>query len=196
MDRVWNWAIRKVQQTERASDVILKDELFQSFQVENPDLPRDTFLSFFGRFMGNAPFDSVAPLQKRRKNVGFCYLSFKSNETTEKNLNVSLARPRENSSKCERYLSDDEAQSTRVEEISNEYQNGTSKIAKKRKSYHNMADVILKNKFLMNHKGKNQNRLPVIVVPKKGNLVLKTQIYQKRLVGKEHLSVKSKQLTQ
>lgn len=77
--------------------------------------------------------------------MGFCYLSFKSNETTEKNLNVSLARPRENSSKCERYLSDDEAQSTRVKEISNEYQNGTSKIAKKRKSYHNMADVILKN---------------------------------------------------
>lgn len=76
MDRVWNWAIRKVQQTERASDVILKDELFQSFQVENPDLPRDTFLSFFGRFMGNAPFDSVAPLQKRRKIWGsvICHL--------------------------------------------------------------------------------------------------------------------------
>ena len=48
MDRVWNWTIRKVQQTERAFDVILKDELFQSFQVENPDPPRDTFLSFFG----------------------------------------------------------------------------------------------------------------------------------------------------
>ena len=43
MDRVLSWAITQVQQIEQASDIILKDELFQSFQVENPDVRRDTF---------------------------------------------------------------------------------------------------------------------------------------------------------
>ena len=43
MDRVLSWAIKQVQQTEQASDIILKDELLQSFQVENPDVRRDTF---------------------------------------------------------------------------------------------------------------------------------------------------------
>lgn len=43
MDRVLSWAITQVQQTEQASDIILKDELFESFQVENPDVRRDTF---------------------------------------------------------------------------------------------------------------------------------------------------------
>ena len=43
MDRVLSWASTQVQQTEQASDIILKDELFQSFQAENPDVRRDTF---------------------------------------------------------------------------------------------------------------------------------------------------------
>lgn len=43
MDRVLSWAITQVQQTEQASDIILKDELFESLQVENPDVRRDTF---------------------------------------------------------------------------------------------------------------------------------------------------------
>ena len=46
MDRVLSWAIKQVQQTEQASDIILKDELFQSFQVENPDVRRDTFFLY------------------------------------------------------------------------------------------------------------------------------------------------------
>ena len=41
--------------------------------------------------------------------------------------------------------------------------------------------VIWKLKFLMNQKGKRQNRLQVKQNPKKGNLVLKMQVYQKRL---------------
>ena len=42
-ERVWNWATRKVQQTEYASDVVLKNELHRSFESENPDLSRETF---------------------------------------------------------------------------------------------------------------------------------------------------------
>ena len=125
MDRLLSWAIKQVQQTEQASDIILKDELFQSFQVETPDVRRDTFFSLFGRLVGKSPFDSVTLLQKKGKKLGFCHLSFKSNETIGKNVNDLLARSRDNSSKCHRYLSHDDPQGTicsRVKEISNEYQ--------------------------------------------------------------------------
>lgn len=62
---IWNWIVEKVQQTQQTSDVILKDELFQAFQAENPDVPHDRFFSWFGRFMGSAPFNSVTPHKKR-----------------------------------------------------------------------------------------------------------------------------------
>ena len=58
---IWNWIVEKVQQTQQTSDVILKDELLQAFQAENP---RDCFFSCFGRFMGSAPFNSVTPHKK------------------------------------------------------------------------------------------------------------------------------------
>ena len=73
----------KVRESEKASDVLLKDELFQSFHEENPGISRDAFLSYFGRFMGCAPFKSVTPHKKRGKILGYCCLSFKNNETSE-----------------------------------------------------------------------------------------------------------------
>ncbi|CAH3033747.1 unnamed protein product, partial [Porites lobata] len=33
-----NWALAKVQETERASSVLLKDDLFQAFHAENPEI--------------------------------------------------------------------------------------------------------------------------------------------------------------
>lgn len=53
MDRVLSWAIKQVQQTEQASDIILKDELLQSFQVENPDVRCDTFFLYLVRWWEN-----------------------------------------------------------------------------------------------------------------------------------------------
>ena len=68
------------------SDVVLKDELHQSFESDNPGLPRDTFFSWFGCCIGNLPFDCVVPLQKRRKNVGYRYLSFNNNDKGKKKI--------------------------------------------------------------------------------------------------------------
>lgn len=64
MERTWQWSLAKVRESEKASDVLLKDELFQSFHEENPGISRDAFLSYFGRFMGCAPFKSVTPHKK------------------------------------------------------------------------------------------------------------------------------------
>ena len=47
-----NWALAKVQETERASSVLLKDDLFQAFHAENPEISRDTLLFYFRRLMG------------------------------------------------------------------------------------------------------------------------------------------------
>ena len=55
MDRLLSWAIKQVQQTEQASDIILKDELFQSFQVETPDVRRDNFFFFIWSIGGKIP---------------------------------------------------------------------------------------------------------------------------------------------
>ena len=82
-------------------------------------------------------------LQKTGKKLGFCHLSFKNNETIVKNVNDLLARPRDNSSKCHRYLSHDDPQGTictGVKEISNEYQEGTF-TSKKRTFYENNSEV-------------------------------------------------------
>ena len=67
MEIARNWALAKVQETERASSVLLKDDLFQAFHSENPEISRDTLLSYFGRFMGCAPFKSVIPHKKRER---------------------------------------------------------------------------------------------------------------------------------
>ena len=83
MEIASNWALAKVQETERASSVLLKDDLFQAFYAENPEISHDTFLSYFGRFVGCAPFKSVIPHKKRGKVLGYCHLSFKNNETSE-----------------------------------------------------------------------------------------------------------------
>ena len=64
MEIAKNWALAKVQETERASSVLLKDDLFQAFHAENPEISRDTLLSYFQRLMGCASFKSVIPHKK------------------------------------------------------------------------------------------------------------------------------------
>lgn len=126
---IWNWIVEKVQQTQQTSDVILKDELFQAFQAENPDVPRDRFFSWFGRFMGSAPFNSGTPHKKKGKLVGYCYLSFKNDKTSES------AAPKHN-----QYVSHDEVLiSIKEKEITE------SKTTKKRKSCHGIAGVVFEN---------------------------------------------------
>ena len=124
MERAWDWTIKKVQQTEKASDIILKDELVQAFQAENPDLSRTTFLSYFGRFMGHASFKSVTPHKKRGKTLGYCHLSFKNNETSE-----SVGLIKEGSLKHDECMSNDD--------VSNKSKNERTKLktTTKRKLY-------------------------------------------------------------
>ena len=64
MEIAKNWALAKVQETERASSVLLKDDLFQAFHAENPEISRDILLSYFRRLTGYAPFKSVIPHKK------------------------------------------------------------------------------------------------------------------------------------
>ena len=91
------------------------------------------------------------------------------------------------------HLSHDDPQGTictRVKEISNEYREGTF-ISKKRTFYENNSEVSdgpqRKNAI---------NRLQIKKSKKRGNLVLKIQVYQKKLVEKEHLCIKPKLLRQ
>ena len=83
MEIARNWILAKVQETERASSVLLKDELFQAFHAENPDISHEAFLSYFGRFMGSAPFQSVTPHKRKGKILGYCRFFFLNNETNE-----------------------------------------------------------------------------------------------------------------
>ncbi len=112
LKRAWNWTVDKVQQTQQDSDVILKDDLFKAFQVEHPDIPRDTFFSFFGRFMGNAPFDHVTPLKKKGKILGYRFLTFKNSEPIEK-----MADKKEASFKHDKHLSESEVPNKREKEM-------------------------------------------------------------------------------
>ena len=77
MEIARNWILAKVQETERASSVLLKDELFQAFHAENPDISHEAFLSYFGRFMGSVPFQSVTSHKKKGKILGYCRFSLK-----------------------------------------------------------------------------------------------------------------------
>ena len=77
MEIARNWILAKVQETERASSVLLKVELFQAFHAENPDISHEAFLSYFGRLMGSVPFQSVTPHKKKGKILGYCRFSLK-----------------------------------------------------------------------------------------------------------------------
>ena len=90
MSTTRKWALMKVKQTEQASDIILKDQLFQAFKSDNPTIPRDRFFSEFGRLLKRAPFNHVVPVRKRRTNLGFRYLAFKNVEKAEKNSSISV----------------------------------------------------------------------------------------------------------
>ena len=39
--------IAKIHETERPPSVLLRDDLFQAFHAENPEISRDTLLSYF-----------------------------------------------------------------------------------------------------------------------------------------------------
>ena len=92
---------------------------------------------------------------------------------------------------CERTMNDPQGTiCTRVKEISNEYQEDTF-ISKKRTFYENNSAVSdgPQRKNAKQVAGKKKNL-------KKGNLVLKIQVYQKKLVEKKHLCIKPKLLRQ
>ena len=92
---------------------------------------------------------------------------------------------------CERTMNDPQGTiCTRVKEISNEYQKDTF-ISKKRTFYENNSAVSdgPQRKNAKQVAGKKKNL-------KKGNLVLKMQVYQKKLVEKKHLCIKPKLLRQ
>ena len=78
---------------------------------------------------------------------------------------------------------------TRVQEISSEYQEGTF-ISRKRTCYENNSEVS------DGPQRKNAKQVASKKNLKKGNLVLKMQVYQKKLVEKEHLCIKPKLLRQ
>ena len=78
---------------------------------------------------------------------------------------------------------------TRVQEISSEYQEGTF-ISRKRTCYENNSEVS------DGPQRKNAKQVASKKNLKKGNLVLKMQVYQKKLVEKEHLCIKLKLLRQ
>ena len=87
---------------------------------------------------------------------------------------------------CERTMNDPQGTiCTRVKEISNEYQEDTF-ISKKRTFYENNSAVS------DGPQRKNAKQVDL----KKGNLVLKMQVYQKKLVEKKHLCIKPKLLRQ
>ena len=125
-----NWALAKVQETERASSVLLKDDLFQAFHAENPEISRDTFLSYFGRFMGCAPFKSVIPHKKGGKILGYCHLSFKNNDSSV------LVQKKEGTSKYDKCVLDDEVPIESKKEMTK------FKTANERKSCLGVADVL------------------------------------------------------
>ena len=92
---------------------------------------------------------------------------------------------------CERTMNDPQGTiCTRVKEVSNEYQEDTF-ISKKRTFYENNSAVSdgPQRKNAKQVAGKKKNL-------KKGNLVLKIQVYQKKLVEKKHLCIKPKLLRQ
>ena len=92
---------------------------------------------------------------------------------------------------CDRTMNDPQGTiCTRVKEISNEYQEDTF-ISKKRTFYENNSAVSdgPQRKNAKQVAGKKNNL-------KKGNLVLKMQVYQKKLVEKKHLCIKPKLLRQ
>ena len=92
---------------------------------------------------------------------------------------------------CDRTMNDPQGTiCTRVKEISNEYQEDTF-ISKKRTFYENNSAVSdgPQRKNAKQVAGKKKNL-------KKGNLVLKMQVYQKKLVKKRHLCIKPKLLRQ
>ena len=92
---------------------------------------------------------------------------------------------------CDRTMNDPQGTiCTRVKEISNEYQEDTF-ISKKRTFYENNSAVSdgPQRKNAKQVAGKKKNL-------KKGNLVLKIQVYQKKLVEKKHLCIKPKLLRQ
>ena len=92
---------------------------------------------------------------------------------------------------CDRTMNDPQGTiCTRVKEISNEYQEDTF-ISKKRTFYENNSAVSdgPQRKNAKQVAGKKKNL-------KKGNLVLKMQVYQKKLVEKKHLCIKPKLLRQ
>ena len=92
---------------------------------------------------------------------------------------------------CDRTMNDPQGTiCTRVKEISNEYQEDTF-ISKKRTFYENNSAVSdgPQRKNAKQVAGKKKNL-------KKANLVLKMQVYQKKLVEKKHLCIKPKLLRQ
>ena len=130
MEIARNWALAKVQETERACSIVLKDDLFQAFHAENPKISRDTFLSYFGRFMGCAPFKSVIPHKKGGKILGYCHLSFKNNDSSV------LVQKKEGTSKYDKCVLDDEVPIESKKEMTK------FKTANERKSCLGVADVL------------------------------------------------------
>ena len=160
-----NWALAKVQETERASSVLLKDDLFQAFHADNPEISRDTLLSYFRRLMGCL---NLLSHTKRGKILGYCHLSFKINETSE-----LVVQKKEGTSKY-KYVLDDEVPIERKKEMTK------FKTANERKSCLGVADVLEYDESSEKGFIELKTKIQVTVnklVPKHGGMVLKIQTF-------------------